>query len=475
MTHDELKLRRQQIESGITISIHSIPLSFDTIPGVPDNPDEPKASEGMEAFRSKVYDAINARGWNVYMNAMAEHDFIIMELYDSSAICQDTLDGKYYKIAITVGEDSEVTLGEPEEYDITYTPADSADTDSNVPASVVDPIATDKKGVFRYKGGKVSVLAAKSVGQKRPTYRVLLVQSGFTQDGRYITRAALEDAVARGLFDGVKCYYQHPDPDDPHAQRPGLPCGFVKPGTITLEENKASEVDVWADVPLLQTDVGNSIRDVLDASLEIGVPLLGNSIYSKEVWQHTGKVHDRTCLIVTKFETMNAVDFVTEAAFPRASVKSRLAASTQAKTVISKGSLTMDEKQELAQLRKDMAELKPLVTTLTASAEESKKKSDRLELERAVDADLSASGLNETQRGIVKPVLMAIADPDLRKSQLEISKAAFLGMAKSNASGGANGTDNGEQKPDVKPLSATMQAAANAAGVKPEFLAMAQK
>jgi hypothetical protein len=488
MTHAELMQRRKEIEDGITVAVHSIPVVFETTPGIPENPDEPKASEGMEAFRSKVYDAINAHGWNVYMNAMAEHDFIIMELYDSSAICQDTLNGKYYKLPITVDADGGVVLGDPEEYDITYTPAESAPTEM-----IDEPPASLNAGGSRMRSSRIP-LQCEAMDGRPGVYRILICSSGFAKkwvkhNGErvqmYLPIETLVDGVKEGRFDGGRSFLNHPNGNREETGKPKrekVASGYVIPGTVEVVKNLAGGVDVFGQLKVLATSDGSDVKVVLDEQHELrkiglNVTLIENSIFSENVDWELGEVEGRRVLELAKLNERVDVDFVDNPAIPRASVKGRLAASASPDQT--KGSLSMDEKQELAQLRKDVAELKPLVTTLAASADENKKKADRLELEKTVDAELSASGMTVDDQKIVRPILLAISDSDLRKAQLEMSKRAFLSTAKAGASGGNGGADNGDgKKTTPKPLNAEVQTAieraAKTVGLSADQIANAQ-
>lgn len=474
MTHDDMIARRETLEAAVSIRVHSIPVAFEATPGSPADPEQPKVSEGMEGFRNNVYNAILARGWNVWDNPAAAHDFIMMELFDSSVIVQDTMDSKFYRIPITVGADGEIILGEPEEYDITFTPA----SDESTPANDETTVAT---GLSRLRTERRD-LDLSAVPDEKNVYRILICNSGFakryTKHGQlYMPPETLVDAVKAGRFDAGRCFWEHPNENRDETGEPKrarLVFAYIVPKSAEAVANLAGGIDVYGKVKVISTAMGQDLKVILDEQIALGVPLIENSIFSQNVTMSRGEMEGRPALICQKINERVDVDFVDQAAFPRSSVKARLAASAQLHPT--KGSLTMDEKQELDRLRKRVGELEGSITTLTASADTEKKRADRLELAAAVEKDLGESGLPEDDQALVKPILMAIADPDLRKAQLELSKRAFWGKAKRGPVPGASGTDTGKSTPND--LRADVQdqvnRAAKVAGIKPEFLAAAQ-
>jgi hypothetical protein len=454
---EEARARRAEFEAGVNYQCHAVAFA-DMIPGQPADPENPKEAEGMDHFRGLVDAALDAAGWDIFTAPNPPYDFLIQELFADAAICVDTLTGKYFKVPITMDGDA-VLLGQPEEYDITFTPADAAPTvDGSEP--VAEPITANRK--FRAAAPRGATILKCQAGTKRPTYEITLTQSGWSADGRYITEAALEDAIARKLFDGVPCFYNHAPEDG--GLRPDVPAGFVKPGTVKAEKNKAGGIDVVGAVALLGTDIGNDMQEVLDASLEIGTPLLGNSIYSKEAAVYVGEMDGRRGQIATKFITMNAVDFVDGAAYPRSHVTKKLAAAMQPR----KDELTMDEKTELTTLR---ASAQENATKMAALDIENK----RLKLERDVDLELQASGLPADEQGVQRPLLMKMDDKDVRAAHIALCRKVYLKQAP--AGGAAVGTDGGTAPaartidPEVQ---AVLDANAKAAGIKPEFLARAR-
>jgi len=473
MTQDEMIARREKIEAAVNVAVHSIPVAFEATPGSPADPEEPKASEGMEAFRNQVYNAILARGWNVWDNPAAQHDFIITELFDSSVIVQDTMNSKFYRLLITVGANGEVVLGEPEEYDITFTPAadGTSPPEETTIATEVSRLRTERRD-----------LALSAVAEEKNVYRILICNSGFarrySKHGQlYMPPETLVDAVKAGRFDAGRCFWEHPNENRDETGEPKrarLVFAYIMPKSAEVVPNLAGGVDVFGKVKVISTAMGQDLKAILDEQIELGVALVENSIFSQNVTMSRGEMDGRSALICQKINERIDVDFVDQAAFPRSSVKARLAASAQLHPT--KGSLTMDEKQELEKLRKRVSELETSITTLTANADTDKKRADRLELAAAVDKEVADSGLPPDDQALVKPILMAIADPDLRKAQLELSKRAFWGKAKRGPVAGASGTDAGtgtpnELRADVQDM---VNRAAKTAGIKPEVLAKAQ-
>lgn len=490
MTKEQLEeLKRLR---GGDIVLHSLPTAFESTPGVPDDPEAPKASEGMEAFRTKVYAAIDARGWNQWVNYEAPYNFVITELYDSSAICQDTLTARFYKLPITVGDDGEVTLGDPEEYDITYTPADGP-----APATEVEAVVTtgaDSRARLRSRSMPARLDA---VDGKPGVYDMLICNSGFAKkwavvNGKklqmYITPESLVDAVNEGRFDGGRCFWRHPDANyeqDGKPKRERLLSGYIVPKSVRIVKNLAGGVDVRGHYDTIGTPDGLGIKAVIEKQAELrkvglDITLIENSIFSEDATWEVGAVEGVDALKLAKLNRRVDVDFVDEGAVPRSSVTGRVAAQASPKPP-KEGSLTMDEKKILLDLQATVGKLTTSVEALTASAESEKKRADGLALEMAVDADLAKSGIKKDDWPIVKPILMGIADPALRTAQLELTKRVFLSTASANSNGGANGTDNGDSgadKTSPKPLRADVQAAVDAAlktaGVKPEIAKKAQ-
>jgi len=440
------------------VKYHDCPFSAEAAaPGQAADPENPKASEGMENFRIQVQSALDAAGWTIFGSMEPEWDFAIMELFTDSTIVMDMTSGEYYRIGLSLGGDK-VVLGEPEKYDVTFTPSDSPAADAGTPGAtaVPEPVpaaASNQHTKFRSHGAPIVFKAI--AGEKRPTYEVLIVQSGWTKDGRYMTAESLRDAVAAGLFDRAPMYWQHA-PDWPGPKRPGVVCGYIKAGSVRLQENQAGGVDVFGHAVLLNTNIGGDIKEVVDASLESGRPLVGVSIFSKSATQTQGKIENRDGLIITHFDSIDAVDFVEDPAYPRAGITQRVAASA------TKGNLTMDEKLELERLRKSEAELSAKIK--------------RMELETEVDKSLGDSGLPEDRCKLLRPILLSIDNKDVRTASLEMSKQDYWRAAKgSTKPGGATDTTT---PATARPLRADVQEAVNkaakAAGITPEQLAKAQ-
>jgi hypothetical protein len=457
---DELMQRRHGIEQTVTVRMHAH--GFEETPGQPQDADKPKLSEGMEDFKTRCNRALDQMGWTIYGSPNPPYDFVIVELYTDAMIVQNVFDGLFYRIPVTVGESGEVTLGTPEPYDVTFTPDDHAPAGAEPPAAAPLDMGTAKP--LRARRDFIEVFKADK-SKRFPMYEVLLVQSGRTKDGRFIERGALEDAVARRLFDGAKCFWSHPTAE---GQRPGVPCGFVKPGSVKQQENKANGIDVIGLIGLIPTDAGKEIEAVLDASLDTGVPLVGNSIYAKRVWMREGAVDGRPCEIVTRFEKIDAVDFVNEPAYPRAGVISKLAAEARhGGAAVTKVSIMDQVKLEGLETR--IGDLEKKLAAATTESATFAAENKRMQAEKDVDALLSASGLPQDIVVVSRPILLAIDDADLRKAQLEFSKRAFWVNAKPG--GGTAGPN--DDKPKAVALRADVDAAAKRLGLTGEQLAAA--
>jgi len=457
------KAEHEALYLGTQIKYHDTPFTAEAgAPGQAIDPENPKASEGMENFKMQVQAALDAAGWTIFGSMEPKWDFCIMELFTDSAIVMDMMSGEYYRIGLSLESDN-VTLGEPEKYDITFTPSDGpaqepaeGDPEKQTqegPGPAMAAAEVKQQTKFRSHGAPIVFKAVE--GEKRPTYEVLIVQSGWTKDGRYMTAESLRDAVAAGMFDRAPMYWQHA-PDEPGPKRPGVVCGYIKAGSVRLQENQAGGVDVFGHAVLLNTNIGGDIKEVVDASLESGRPLVGVSIFSKSATQTQGKIENRDGLIITHFDSIDAVDFVEDPAYPRAGITQRVAASA------TKGNLTMDEKLELERLRKSEVELSAKIR--------------RMETETEVDKSLGESGLPEDRCKLLRPILLSIDSADVRTASLEMSKQDYWRAAKgSTKPGGANDTTT---LPTARPLRADVQEAVNtaakAAGITPEQLAKAQ-
>lgn len=460
--------RKQDHETaafGMTVKYHDCPFTAEAgAPGLAADPENPKASEGMENFRMQVQAALDAAGWTIFGSMEPKWDFAIMELFTDSTIVIDMMSGEHYRIGLSL-EGDKVVLGDPEKYDITFTPSDEpvakTEPDGAAPTVTPRPIAAaalptppaTERIEFR---SSFTPIACKTVaGKHRATYDTLITQSGWTKDGRYLTAESLKDAVTAGLFDGTRMYWQHRDDEDgskPH----WIVCGYIKAGSARLQANRAGGVDVWGHAVLLNTSIGTEIKEVVEASLDSGEPLIGTSIRSKSVEAANGTVDGRNGLVVTHFNTMDSVDFVEDPAYPRAGVKARLAASAQ------RGNLTMDEKLELERLRRHNLELAAKVK--------------RMETETEVDKALGESGMPADRCSLVRPILLSIDNKDVRTAQLELSKQDYWRGTKGSTKPG--GATDGNAPATPKAFRADVQAAvdkaAKAVGLTAEQLAKAQ-
>lgn len=444
----------------------------DGTPGSPENPAAPLASEGMEDFRGKVITALDARGWTIFGSMNPPYDFIVQELYNDFAIVIDALTGKYYKLAVMQDDEGLVTLGEPEEYDIAFVPADegvpappepepaAGDDDSKEPPAMA--ASSNSRMRFVSKG---SLVLRRVAGEKWPTFEVCIAQTGWSADARYLPISTAEDAVKRKVFDGVACNIEHPDKRT--GRRPGLlACGFVRAGSVHLEKNLAGGFDLMANVSLLDTEQGHEVTANLDMALETGKPNLGCSLFSKDgAWLYEGDIDGRSALIIGRIDKLDAVDFVDSPAFPRAVPRRRLAAEKD-KPTNQGGVLTMQEREELTRLR--------------AENTEQRKKLLDLEREKAVDVELGRSDLPDDEKAVLRPILCAIEQPNLRTAQLALHARTYWRSVKpENRPNSGKATDNKGQENEPEPLRADVQekvdAAAKAVGLSKEDLAKARK
>lgn len=427
---------------------------FQDMPGTPEDPEAPKLDEGMESFRSEVLKAIDAKGWSYFVSMEPDYDFVLEELWPDRILVLDTLTGCYHSILVTKNEDGSVALGEPTKVDITISTKEGEPEVAPVAAA-----STPKSPVLRNTGTQALVASRQGgePGKGTPLYRVLLCQGGWTKDQRYITDDCLREAVSLGKFDGAKCFYGHPEPQA-DGRRSRLAVGFVKPGSVQVEENKAGHVDVWGDIALMRS-TGAEIMEFLDQSLEIGVPLLGASVYCRETDTHFGTIDGRQAQVFTKLRSEKVnVDFVDDPAFPRAVATEKLAANRQ-KTG---DPLTMDERQRLDSAEKRVKELE---------AESALRKR-----ETVVNAELAATGWPVEFIAAQKPVLLEIEKPAVR--QAHIATMNMILGKKAGVTTGATGGPTDSAGADSSRLSAEMQAQlakiAKARGWKPEVLANAE-
>uniref|UniRef100_A0A6M3JD17 Uncharacterized protein n=1 Tax=viral metagenome TaxID=1070528 RepID=A0A6M3JD17_9ZZZZ len=421
-------------------------------PGEIEDPDAPKFSEGMETFRIEVQKAIDEKGWSVFTSMDPAYDFVIQELWPDRVLVIDTLTGGYFSLRVGLGSDGTVTLADPVPAEITVSVPDTADP---VPA------AASTSPVLRNTGTQALVASRQGgePGKGTALYRVLLCQGGWTRDQRYITDDCLREAVTLGKFDGAKCWYGHPEPQA-DGRRSRLAVGFVKPGTVTIEKNRAGHVDIWGDVALMRS-TGAEIQEFLDQSLEIGVPLLGASVYCPATENSYQNIDGRQAQVFTKFLSEKvAVDFVDDPAFPRARATERLAASA---TDYTGDQLTMDEKKRLEKAERENAELK---------AEALLRKRETL-----VNAELAATGWPAEFIAAQKPVLLEIEKAPVRAAHIATMNMV-LGKKTGIRTGATAGATDSGISGDSR-LSPAMQAQlakiSKSRGWKPEALENAEK
>jgi len=416
---------------------------FQETPGVPDDPEAPKLAEGVVHLEGEILKAIDGKGWSYFVSMEPDFDFVIEDIWitegePTRVLVLDTLTGKYFSLLVAMNEDGTVALGDP-------TPADITISIPEGEKEVAPIAAANVATVDKLRTGGTMALVQKTDVPKgtTPLYRVLLCSGGWTKDLRFITDDCLREAVSLGKFDGAKCWYNHPEPGTGGA-RDRLAVGFVKPGSVTIETNKAGHVDVWGDIALMRS-TGTQIQEFLDQSLEIGVPLLGASVYCRETENHQGQIDGRPAQIFTRLISEKvAVDFVDDPAFPRAVATEKLAAS--AVTSSAEGELTVNEKERLAQLEAENAELKA----------KEKKRSALAARAKNVDAELKETGWPEEFAATQRPILLSIEDKNVRAAQIATMNL-LLGRKAPVTSGRTNGpTDLGGGRPSV--LSEKMQA-----------------
>jgi hypothetical protein len=172
-------------------------------------------------------------------------------------------------------------------------------------------------------------------------------------------------------------------------------------------------------------------------------------------------------LIYDSIEEIISVDFLTSPAFPRTGILQSVAASKQEKPVSDIKELNVDEKQELAELRVQKAELtKTNVELATQIARATK--------EKTVDALLAASNLPANLHPGAKVMLMALATDQEQKDQLALIVDGFWKGAKTS---GPNDSANADKGTVDVALAAkhvkedlNMAAFDKACGLKPEFV-----
>jgi len=454
---------RQMAMEMRTPRVHSAKFE-DIIPGAPVDPETPRVAEGMETFRREVLKAIDERGWSYFVTMEPEYDFIVEELWSDRALVIDTMSGTYFSILVATNEDGTVTLGDPTPADITVSIKEGEAENVPVAAQAKTPVAGEIVALRR-TGTLALVQKIDNLPKgSTPLYRVLLTSGGWTKDNRFLADEALREAVALGKFDGAKCFYGHPE-EGSGGKRSRLAVGVVKPGSVILEDNRAGHVDVWGDIAIMRS-TGAEIRELLDHSLEIGVPLLGTSVYCRETENHFGEIEGRQAQIFTRLisEKVN-VDFVDDAAFPRAGVTAKLAAERAGTQT--EGQLTMEERERLQKLEAENAELK-------AEKKAEKARSDRLAL---VDTELQLTGWPKEFVAIQRPILAEIEKGSTRKAHIA-TMTLLLGSTDPKVAGRRFGpTDQGSGGGSILSpnLRTELDAIAKARGWKVDAIANAEK
>jgi len=423
-------------------------------PGKPADPEAPKPNESMEGFMERVNAAIMARGWNAFENPDAQWDFMVTETFTDFVIVQDFKTSKSYKVSVTDSGET-VTLGEPEEYEVTYTKSGTGDDKPKEGAAGDDkePSESEVAKMSRSKvriRGKAVVLSSKGKDTKgNPKYEMILCQSGETDDGRYVTDNCVRDAVAAGLWDGARSYLSHPDPDT-GKRTSEIACALVIPKTVRAENNSDGNVDVIADVVVFNTQDGKDVAEALDMGLEYGVAVIGTSVFSESAFKRRGEIDGKNYeTIIEKFERIDAQDFVDDPAFSRAIARGRVAASLNGNG----DELTMTEREELEALRKKTAQL---------------------QREKDVAAELAKSGLDQEDQGILEPLLLKQDDAGVRKALIALQRRNMLRSGKRvTLSGGPqDGDGSTDDEPSYTPdLKAVLDKNAKTFGIKPETLA----
>ena len=439
-------------------------------PGHPADSEEPKASEGFNTFRDKVQECITGEGWDVLgSNPAPPWDFIIQEIYTDCVICVDLLSGEYYRIPLTIDGAGAVTLADPEQYDLTYTPAQAAPTQEPVSeeknftaaarATVMNPSL-----LFR----PVKARLNQDSGEKLPAYDVLLMSSGWTSDGRYFPIEVVQNAVAKKLFDGKPCYFLHQqdDDDDSVGGRPEFPCGMIKTGSVRAIKNDAGEYDVIGTVVMMETDVGKNVNAFIRGCMATGSKELHNSP-TLLCQGGPATVDGREALRYDSIEEVVSVDFLYNPAFPRTGVLQSVAAAKQEKPVSDIKELNVDEKQELAELRAKNAELTKANADLAAQTARAAK-------EKTVDAMLSASNLPANLHPGSKVMLMQLATEQEQKDQLALIVDGFWTGAKTSGPTDSANSDAGTVNVTLAAKHAkedtNMASFDKACGLRPEFI-----
>lgn len=444
------------------------------MPGMPADPIAPKEEESFEAVSSRIYAAINAKGWNGWENPDAPFDFGIRETYTDFVLAQDYKTQKTYKIPFTDSGET-VTLGEPEEYEVTYQPAEGGETPPPETAPAPEPAPEAAPAAMSMTRTRIkcqgAVLSVRKDDKGRSIYKMRLCKSGFTDDPiiegrprRYVTELCLSDAVSRGVWDSAKMYYDHPDPETgERLSRKAV--GGVLPGSTTLGVMKDGRKEVIGECVILNTVEGRDTQELLDATLDFGIPFAGTSVFSEKARLSRGEMEGFDSEIIGGLTAIDAQDVVPDPAFIDALPLGKVAASRDKSQ--NGDELTMTEREELDKLRKE--------------AKDQSSKLATLQREKDVKAELAAGGLDQETNDIMEPILMSVENPQTRKSMIALQRRNMLSHGKRSNTGGGpqdggSGTDDDADEPNLTPeAKAALERNAKIAGIKPEFLKLARE
>jgi len=391
---------------------------------------------------------------------------MITETFTDFVIVEDFKTSKTYKLSVTdTGET--VTLGEPEEYEVTYTKSGEGGEPTAEPAGggepEAEPMAAARLSRTRIKSSGV-VLGKRKDSKGRPIYKMLLCKAGFTDDPviegklrRHVHEDMITDAVSRGVWDGVRMNYEHPNPETGERQSRKA-VGGVLPGTVQLSTAKDGQKAAVGECVILNTSEGKDVQELLDATLELGIPFAGTSVFSEQAALRRETIDGYESDSIMRLETIEAQDVVGDAAFLEAGPLEKVAASKNKPT--NGDELTMTEREELEKLRGETA----------------KQKSDLAALQRDKDvkAELAKSGLDEEDQGILEPILLKTDDAAVRGSMIALQRRNMLKSGKRvGLSGGPQDGDGGpDDEPNYSPdVKAELDKNAETFKIKPETLA----
>jgi hypothetical protein len=290
------------------------------------------------------------------------------------------------------------------------------------------------------------------------SYEVTLIQAGMgnARDRRVYTKAVLQDAVNRKLFEGLRCYADHPTASE-EKERPERSVkelvGFYS-GARVVETSVGASVS--ATFTPVQGPTGQWVRDLIDTSLGAPSPIVGISINGNGDLEEVNWTDGRPANQVTKILTLDSADLITRPGaggnFRRKLTESLRRLPTLAKTQVDREVHMKPEEQILAatkvlreeastdEQRLDALELietagKAVEAASLAAAEAAAKitesakitETSKTELE-TVKAKLAESEAKVSGYEQAALVAKVISESDLPESLIESTHTQLMGM-----------------------------------------------